>query len=135
MNRWVSSMSWSLVMLLASFASAQKPVEDYRQYFKPPNTPQEYWKALGFDFELGAFAVAAEFLKGFIEKAADPDILEIETKQGMSAFLSLRTIPKWTDDPKLNAEARMNVEDLIDKATTILKAHLSDPNRIAKLVD
>src|SRR5262249_58888259 len=62
------------------------------------------------------------------------EIIEIEEKEGMSAFLKLRTVPKWSDDPKIDSETKKRVEDLIQLVTNTIKAHRSDPVRIAKLV-
>lgn len=135
MFRKVVPLTFSALLLLAAFAPAQKPIEDYRQYFKPPTTPMEFWKALNFEIDLGAYSVAADYLKNFVAEVQDKEILEIEAKSGMSAFLGLRSIPKWTDDPRVNAEAKKNVEDIIEKATKLVKEHLGDPKRIAKLID
>src|SRR5262249_38758971 len=78
---------------------------------------------------------AGEFLKGFLEKPpTEKDLLEIEETEGMSTFLKLRTIPKWSDDPRFDAETKKRVEELITAVTNTLKAHRSDPVRIAKLV-
>jgi len=138
MFRWVTRFSCSLALLLAYLSSAtaqNRPLEDYRQYFKPPETAQEFWKAIKFEIELGAYPVAAEFLKGFLAKVDEKTVIEIENKDGMSSFLFLRTVPKWSDDPKINNEAKKNVEDLIESVTKTIKAHRTDPERLGKLVD
>src|SRR5262249_46315270 len=62
----------------------------------------------------------------------EEDLLALEKKEGMSAFIKLRTVQKWSDNPKLNAEAKKAAEDFIDKMSTTLKKHLSDPERLAK---
>lgn len=124
-----------VVLFLAFLSPARSQVEDYKQYFKPPDTVQEYWTAIKFEMELGALKAASEYLKGFMEKPpTEKDLLEIEAKEGMSTFLQLRTVAKWSDDPKVDAETKKRVEELIDAVTAILKTHLSDPARIAKLV-
>src|SRR5579862_2811019 len=90
-----------IALLLFLLSPARSQVEDYKQYFKPPDTVQEYWTAIKFELELGALKAAAEYLKGFMEKPpTEKDLLEIEAKDGMSSFLKLRTVPKWSDDPK-----------------------------------
>jgi CheY-like chemotaxis protein len=129
-----------LLLFLLSASKAQLPVEDYRQYFKPPETVMEYWKAIQFEIDLGAYQTAAVFIKGFkdkleMEKDAEKLILQIEARDGMSSFLKLRSVPKWSDDPKLNDETRKRVEDLIESVTATLKTHLGDPVRIEKLVN
>jgi len=136
MMRKVIPLTCLVLLALLSPALAQvKQLEDYRLYFKPPTTAPEFWKALTFEIELGAYQVAAEFLQGFMEKAEDKDILEIEAKQGMSSFLRLRNIARWSDDPKVNNDARKNTEDLIEKASKALKEQLADPQRLAKLIE
>ena len=138
MSRWsiraLGGLTLLLIVLPAQPARAQ--VEDYRLYFKPPETAMEYWNAVQFEIKLGAYKTAAEFIKGFMDKApTEKELLDIESKEGMSAFLKLRSVPKWSDDPKVDQETKKRVEELIDGVTATLKASLADPQRIAKLVD
>ncbi|OAI45660.1 hypothetical protein AYO44_12550, partial [Planctomycetaceae bacterium SCGC AG-212-F19] len=135
MSRRVLRSTGGLALVLFCVAAARAQVEDYRQYFKPPETVQEYWTAIKFEIELGAYKTAATFLKGFMEKPpTEKDLLAIEAKDGMSSFLMLRTIAKWSDDPKEDVETKKRVEELIEAVTNILKTHLADPQRISKLV-
>lgn len=135
MIRWAIRSFSGLALFLFFLSRAGAQVEDYRQYFKPPETAKEYWEAVKFEIELGAYKVAADYLKGFIEKApTEKELLEIEEKEGMSAFLKLRVIPKWSEDPRVDAETKKRVEEVIQGVTNIVKAHRSDPVRIAKLV-
>jgi hypothetical protein len=122
-----------VAFLAALLGQAYGQSEDYRQFFKRPETPLEFWKAMNFEIEVGKYEIAAQHLKGFLAlEPKDDDLLGLEKKEGMSAFLRLRNIPKWSDTPKVEREARKNVETLIEQVTTILKKHLSDPLRIAK---
>jgi CheY-like chemotaxis protein len=124
-----------LALLLFFLPPVRSQVEDYRQYFKPPETVQEYWTAIKFELELGAFKTAAMYLKGFMEKPpTEKDLLDIEAKDGMSSFLKLRSVAKWSDDPKEDEETKKRIEELIEAVTNIIKTHLADPQRIAKLV-
>src|SRR5262249_24776033 len=79
MFQWVCRITGCLALLLFFLAPAQSQVEDYRQYFKPPDTVQEYWTAIKFELELGAFKTAATYIKGFMAKPpTEKDLLEIE---------------------------------------------------------
>src|SRR5262245_44837841 len=104
-----------LLIFLTSSSEAQ--IEDYKQFFKPPETVMEYWKAIQFELDLGAYQTAAVFIKGFkdkldTEKEAEKLILQIEAKDGMSSFLRLRTVAKWSEDPRFNEETKKRIEDL-----------------------
>ena len=65
-----------------------------------------------------------------LDKAPDDrDLLEILDREGTSAFLRLRNIQKWSDDPKVNAQAKKEVEDLIEDrrfAETLYRVALAD---------
>jgi hypothetical protein len=103
-----------------------KQVEDeYRRFFKKPETALEYWAAMRFNIEVGKFNLAAEDFKGFLaKKPTDAELLQIEEEQGMAAFLRLLNIPE------LRADAR----PLIDRVTAVVKAHRSNPERLRKFI-
>jgi HEAT repeat protein len=107
--------------------------DDYREFFKKPETAQEYWDAMNFEIEVGEYGLAAKHLKGFLaKKPATADLLKIEEEKGISTFLRLRNIPKWSDDSAENAEAQKNVEELIKLVTDEVKKHLGDPEHLKK---
>jgi hypothetical protein len=110
--------------------------DDYRLYFKTPVTVADYWNALQFEIEVGSFPLAAKHLRGLVEKAAanEEDLMQIEQEKGMSAFLRLQNIPKWSDDPKVQAQAKQDVRDLIARVSAGLKAKREDPRRIQKYI-
>jgi hypothetical protein len=130
--------------------------DDYRQFFKKPTTPREFWGAVKFELEVGAYDLAAGHLRGLIlhlaelrkadEKKADEDLVALEREDGINAFLKLRLIPRWFEVPPTAEEktkkaiadrealARKDVEDLIEQVTTAVRKHLSDPERIKKYV-
>src|SRR5438045_6215134 len=73
----------------------EKAKEDYRIYFKKPDTGIEYWAAVKFEMDLGKFDLAALHLKLMLEKDAkdiDPDLVKIEEAEGMSAFFRLQRV-------------------------------------------
>src|SRR5206468_8107158 len=64
----------------------------------------------------------------------DKDLLKIEEVQGMSAFLRLQLVRKWSDHPPFDEEAKKNVGTLLDRITSAVEKHLSDPDRLNKFI-
>jgi hypothetical protein len=123
-----------MVLLLVAPAPAQ---QDFRRLLTPPETPQQFWDALMFEINIGKFDIAAVHLKGLLDsldksKDKDDEVLKLEKKEGLAAFLRLRLIAKWSEDAKVQKEAKDNVEALLQLVTTTLKKHLKDPERIAR---
>lgn len=109
--------------------------DDYRLYFKKPVTLRDFWDALHFEIDVGRFDLAARHLAGLLEKSTDVDaLLQLENDKGMAAFLRLQNIPRWSEDPKANAQAKKDAEELVKRVTAALKDKLSDPKRIDKFV-
>jgi CheY-like chemotaxis protein len=82
--------------------------EDNRQFFQKPVTPEDYWKRVKFEIEVGKFDFAATYLKGFLaalgklkEDEANQELVKLEEKEGMSAFLRLRQLPELLGDTEL----------------------------------
>jgi hypothetical protein len=117
----------------------EKAKDEYRLFFKKPQTAIEFWSAIKFEMDLGKFDLAALHLKQLLElppKDVDPDLVRIEAADGMSAFLRLRQVrPElWSDHPPFRKEAVDNVEKLLDRVTEAVHKHLSDPVRIRKFI-
>jgi CheY-like chemotaxis protein len=103
----------------------QKAEDEYRQFFKKPETAREFWAAMRFEIGVGKFALAAEDLKGFLaKKPTDEELLQIEQEQGMAAFLGLLNVP----------ELRADAKPLLERVTEVIKKHRSDPERLRRLV-
>jgi hypothetical protein len=123
-------------------ALLDKARDEYRIFFKKPETGIEYWSAIKFEMDLGKFDLAAYHLKLMLEKedkdakAIDADLVKLEQAEGMSAFFRLRLVKKtdWSDHPPFREEASANVEKLIDRVTKAVETHLSDPERIKKFI-
>jgi CheY-like chemotaxis protein len=112
-----------------------KDEDDYRQFFKKPETPLEFWKAMQFEIEVGRFDLAAGHLHGLLEKnPTDQEWVQLEEKYGMAAFLKLRNLDKWSSDEKVQTRARKEVDDLIEKASAAVRKQRSDPQRIAMFI-
>ncbi len=122
----------ALVLAIASSAvSAQvnkppaKAEDPYRQLLKKPETAQDYWAAMRFEIQVGKFNLAAQDLKGFLaKKPSDQDLLEIEKREGMSAFLQLLTIKDLREDAK----------PLLERVSAVVKSYYGDPQRVKQLV-
>ncbi len=112
-------------------AGADKDEEDYRQFFKKPTNTAEYWNAIQFEIDVGKYDLAAVHLRNLINfKPTDADLVKLADEVGVAAFLRLRNIPKWSNDPKVNKEAVNNVEQLIKRVTEAVKKVRGDPVRI-----
>lgn len=118
-------------------AASAVPGEDYREFFKKPETAIEFWEAMKFEIEVGKFDLAAQHLKGLLaKKPADKDLLYMKDQKigeysGLTAILRLRNI-KWSNDPATQEEAKKNVEQLITLTTEAIKRSLPSPELIAK---
>jgi hypothetical protein len=119
----------------ATAEEKQKKEDNYRQFFRRPESVEDYWRALSFELEVGRPDLAAQHLQGLMSKnPTEAELLELEEEQGMTNILRLRYIRKWDEDAKLNKQAFANVEKLIQDTTAALEKHLADKERIAKFV-
>lgn len=113
--------------------------EEYRRFFKRPEKAHEFWAAIRFEMNVGKFDLAALHLKQLLAKEppeeVDKELLKIEEVRGMSEFLRLKAVKKWSGIAEFQEETEKNVDKLIDRVTRTLKAHLSDPVRIGKLIE
>lgn len=119
--------------LLARFAAlacccvlaAPAAAQDFRDTFKKPETAPEFWAAMQYEIEVGNYELAAGYLKNFLEKnPTDQELLDIESKQGLTAFLQLQTIPAL----------RKESGPLMERVSQVLQKHLADPARIKKFI-
>jgi hypothetical protein len=121
------------------FDLLEKAKDEYRIFFKKPETTIEFWSAIKFEMDLGKFDLAALHLKYLLEKepkdAVDKDLVSLEHVEGMSAFLRLKQVRTWSDHPPFHKEAVANVDVLIDRVTGAVEKHLSDPERIRKFIN
>ncbi len=109
--------------------------DDYREFFKKPETLPEYWDALQFELEVGRRDLAARLLHEMLKAAVnDQDLVDLEQKVGTTAFLRLRLIPKWSDDPKLNAQAVKDADELNAKVSQAIEKILGDKARIQRFI-
>lgn len=101
-----------------------------------PKTPQQVFTDARDLMNSGSLEVAGDVFKEFL--ALNPtaqDYLDIEAKYGPTTFLKLRTIPRWYDDPKRDAEFKKStLETMVNAAIAANETLLKNPNRIAKFV-
>jgi hypothetical protein len=116
----------------------QKAEDEYRIYFKRPETVPEYWMAINFEVDVGKFDVAALLLQELLLKQpaaeTDKELVRIEEVKGLSTFLRLRRVRQWSENPILEKQAEKNVETLIGRVTSALDKYLGDPERLGKFI-
>jgi CheY-like chemotaxis protein len=116
----------------------QRAEDEYRIFFKQPETVPEFWTAINFEIDVGKFDIAALLLKQLVEKQpaaeTDKELVRIEEAQGLSTFLRLRRVRQWSDNPTVEKEAQQNVESLISRVSQALDRYLADPERIGKFI-
>jgi hypothetical protein len=116
----------------------QKAEDEYRIFFKKPETVPEYWTAINFEVDVGKYDVAALLLQELLLKQpvaeVDKELVRIEEVKGLSTFLRLRRVRQWSDNPILEKQAEKNVETLIGRVTSALDKYLGDPERIGKFI-
>jgi CheY-like chemotaxis protein len=95
------------------------------QYYKKPETAEEFWRYMNHEIELGDYKIAAGYLKGFLGKnPSDEELLKIQEREGSAAFLRLLTIPELKEDAR----------PLADRVDAIVLKHLSDRKRLDALI-
>jgi hypothetical protein len=105
--------------------------QDYRRFFKRPSNTDEYWNAIQFEIDVGKYDLAAVHLRNLLNyKPSDADLVKLVDEVGIAAFLRLRNIRTWSDDPRANREALANVEELIKRVTEATNRVRRDPARI-----
>ncbi len=129
----------AILLVGLSSAPAQekdKDGEDYRRFFRKPETALEYWNALQFELDVGRPDLAAKHLRGLINrKPTEKEVLAIIDKDGLTAILKLRNVLTWSTDKKEQAQALKDVDALIAAATAAQKKRLGDPARIRNLIE
>jgi CheY-like chemotaxis protein len=109
---------------------------DYRRFLTPPKTTPEFWEAMQFEMEVGRFDLAAQHLRGLIDKKPTQDeLLKLHSKEGIATFLRLRLVPKWSDDRVREKQAREDVETLIELVTKAVRDKLTDVPRIKLYIE
>lgn len=129
--RPAAGLALALVLSLASGGPAQEPPKGAGL------NAREAFVQMKERLAEGRYDLAALFLQAFVDSnPTDQQLLDIEAdpRYGATAFRSLRTIPRWSDDPAVDKRARGNVEAVIARATAATERVLRDPARITRFV-
>ncbi|MDY3563271.1 hypothetical protein R5W23_004771 [Gemmata sp. JC673] len=129
--RTASFLAFGLVLFALSLgggAGAQPPRG-------PALKPLEIYERFRATIGEGKYDVAGIFLDEFLKSSpTDADYLEIERKYGTTVFQTLRTIPKYSDDPATEKQIRDNIELVNKNAQAVTAKVLYKPERVAKYV-
>lgn len=113
----VGALFWGLL--------APTEAQDRRDFFKPPETTAEYWRAINFEVNVGRYDLAAEYLKALLSKnPTDEELLKLEERDGLTGFLRLATIP----------QTRPEGVQLLQRVESAVQKVLGDPKRIDALI-
>ncbi len=92
----LSTYGFAVVLLFVGLSPAigQQDLE----LINKPKTVPEFWRAVKFEISQGKYDLAADFLKGLLAlNPTEKDLLAIEDREGVAAFLDLRNVQKWSD--------------------------------------
>jgi hypothetical protein len=99
--------------------------QEVPQFYKKPETAAEFWRAMNHEIELGQYKTAAGYLKGFLARnPSDEELLQIQDREGSTAFHRLLTIP----------ELRADAKPLVERVDAVVQKQLSDPKRLKALI-
>lgn len=148
-----SLFAFAAVLFVLPFAQAQddanqkatrilldKAEEEYRTYFKRPETTIDLWAAIKFEVDIGKFDLAALHLKRLLNnekvkpEQVDEDLFKIESAEGMNSFLRLMRVQRWSDNATFQKEAEVNVKSFFDRLNAVVDRKLSDADRINKFI-
>jgi hypothetical protein len=117
----------------ASSAVAQQRTE--LDQLRKPTTVAGYWAAIKSEINFGKFDSAAQYLKEMLAlQPTEKDLLALEERDGIAAFLDLNNIPRWSNNEATDKEAKENVAKLIAQVTAAVKKLRADPQRIQKYI-
>lgn len=115
-----------------------KAEEEYRLYFRKPQTVVEYWTAIRYELDVGKFDLAALFLEQLLKKQpaeeVDRELALLEEFQGMAPFLRLLQVRQWDKNPTLQKQAEANVQLLLQRLTAAVERRLGEPARLRQLI-
>src|SRR5262249_45266459 len=101
----------------------------------PPKAPTELFQQFRGLLDEGRYDLAAGYLQQFLDSnPSDQDVLDLERKYGNAVFQQLRTVPKWSDDPKADTKAKENVEALVARGKQVTESKLRTPDRVNKYI-
>lgn len=143
MHRYLLRLGLVCALALGSLAVAgarqqdTKKDDDYRRFFRKPETPLEFWKAIQFELDVGRPDLAAKQIRALLAtKPTDNDLLSIPDKDGLTPVLRLKGMRVWFDkDEKENEQALKDVAQLVDQIADAYRKRVQDPARIKGFID
>ena len=132
----IRGLAWAVCWLAAAPVFAQPPAAAPAagQPGEPPKSPKQLFRSAQDLIDDGRYDVAAEVLKAFLAaNPTDKDFLDI-TAGKSTAFLRLRNVPVWSEEPKAQAEAVKTVEEIIKRSEAANAKLYRDPARIDKFI-
>jgi hypothetical protein len=142
MFRQLFRLGLGAVVVLASLAvvTAQdldKRISEALEERGAPKTPPDYWNRIKAQVRVGNYELAAQYLRAFLNtKPTDGQLLSIvdaveARRTAIEAdFRELRSVPRWSKDPKLDKQARDDVRTVIERIQEARRKRLGDPERI-----
>ncbi len=83
----------------------------------------------------GRYDLAAAVLQQFVDSnPTDEDIYTLQNRYGNTVFLSLRGVPKWSDDAALEKRTRDNVDAIIERSKLATEKKLKDAANVNKYI-
>ncbi|MBX9624628.1 MAG: hypothetical protein K2X82_12540, partial [Gemmataceae bacterium] len=120
------------VLLLAA---APAPAQEAAKGATAP--PAEVFKQLQERLAEGKYDLAALFLRSFVESNPSEQLLldiESDRRYGSTVFRRLRNVPRWSDDPKVEKQARADVETIVKRADDATEKLLRNPARVNRYI-
>lgn len=129
-----------LVALAAAALLAAPPAAPAQEVAKGPAVPpSELFAQVQARIAEGKFDLAALFLRSFVEGNPTDEVLvgieaDPRNQFGTTVFRRLRNVPKWSDDPKVDAQAKADVETLLKRANEATAKLLLNPVRVNRFI-
>jgi CheY-like chemotaxis protein len=122
------ALALALGLLLSDHAAVAQPKG-------PALKPQQIYAQFRDTMNEGKFDIAGIFLDQFLKSdPTDEDFLELQKKYGTTTFRSLRTVPRYSDDPATEKKIRADIEELNKRADAVVAKVLYNPERVKKYV-
>lgn len=127
----------SLLLIGSMIVVASRPIAATAQQAQPRQLPRPLaiYKELRELVSEGRYSLAIPHLKDFLDSKPDAqDYIAIYDKYGPAAFTFLYRVPRWSDNPLEQKQAREYVEKIVTTAEAALDQHIRNPQRIAKYI-
>lgn len=132
--RWFY-ISLPLCLLLVTREVESQPPRNELEQLRRPTTVAGLWSAIKSEVAVGKFDTAAAYLKELLAlEPSEKDLVQLEERDGIAAFLELNSVPRWSSNEALDREARNNVKELLARVTKAVTNLRSNPERIQRYI-